>query len=46
MLSLNLENLKAKESFELKIKESSGHGLSVFGRKSGRYPFGILIRAK
>lgn len=42
----DLENLKAKESFELKLKESSGHGLSVFGRKSGRYPFGILIRAK
>lgn len=41
-----LNALKNKESFNLVFKETSGHGLSLFGRKSGRYPLGIIIKAE
>ena len=39
-------SLKQKKSFTLTLKTDSGAGLSLFGRKSGRYGIGVVIEAK
>ena len=40
-----LFKLKEKESFTLELRTASGHGLSLFGRKSGRYGIGVVFMA-
>ena len=41
-----LLKLREKESFTLTLRAVGEHGLSVFGRKSGRYAMDILVRAE
>jgi len=44
--SSHLLKLREKESFTLTLRAVGTHGLSVFGRKSGRYAMDILVAAK
>ena len=41
-----LLKLKEKDSFVLTLKAVGDHGLSLFGRKSGRYAMDILVKAE
>lgn len=41
-----LFRLKEKESFTLTLRTASDAGLSLYGRKSGRYGIGIVLRAE
>ena len=40
-----LYKLQKKEAFTLTFRTESGAGLSLFGRKSGRYGIDVVIRA-
>ena len=41
-----LMGLQEKDSFKLTIRAAEDAGLSLFGRKSGRYGIGIVLRAE
>ena len=41
-----LLKLREKESFVLTLRAVGDHGLSLFGRKSGRYAMDILVKAE
>ncbi len=41
-----LMKLKEKDSFTLTFRETEESGLSLFGRKSGRYGIGVILKAE
>jgi hypothetical protein len=41
-----LLKLRERDSFTLTFRTDSEHGLSLFGRKSGRYGIGIVFQAE
>jgi hypothetical protein len=41
-----LMKLKEKEEFTLTLRMKDSSGLSLFGRRSGRYGIGIALRAE
>ena len=41
-----LKPLQAKDSFTLTFRAVNAGGLSLYGRKSGRYPCGIVLYAQ